>query len=236
MDLVNEQNELSIDLFHGTSTLFMDDIIAHGLGGFNPVREWGLLELSKEVFAQSELHLRETEIYLVKSNSFRLMTEQVSGGSFNWQHGETYVSPSKQTGINYAINKRYGSELLTYTIDFLQALIEKKVKYVTTDLFRKYKKIFGLIEANPSPLLVQISNVPLSVLRSEHGEAPDYNLEQMEQVLSTNLEAYQAYLQQTNFRLVKPISMDKLKLWFINVQEWRPYNPQYNLYHIYPDL
>ena len=33
MVLINDKGGLTIDLFHGTSTLFADSIIKHGLGG-----------------------------------------------------------------------------------------------------------------------------------------------------------------------------------------------------------
>src|ERR1044071_6013102 len=94
LSMINDENHLTIDLFHGTSTLFMDSIIQNGLGGINPVIEWKLLELSKEVYELSEQHLQETKLFKVSSTSFKKMTEQSNGGSFNFQHGDTYLSPS----------------------------------------------------------------------------------------------------------------------------------------------
>ena len=187
------------------------------------------------MYKLSETHLEETETFLIKGSTFKLMTEQVAGGSFNWQHGATYLSPSKKTAVAYATNKRYGSELLTYTIDFLQLLVDKKIKCVTTDLYRKYQKIFGLLEAHPLPSLVQVSNVPVSSLMSEHGESSEDNIAQMQEVLTASPILYEVYLQQTNFRLREPIPMGKLKLWFINVQKWDAFRPEYNLYQIIPN-
>jgi len=230
--MVNKENNLTIDLYHGTSTLFLDSILASGLGGINPVNKWKLLELSKEVYDLSVKHLKETKLFQVSSYSFKKMTEQTSAGSFNFQHGDTYLSPSKQTAARYAINKRYGSELLTYTIDFLKELLSFDIQYVKSDLFKKYPKIFGLIEANPSPLLIQVSNVNISSLLSEHGDDHQSNLNEIEELLHGSIDFFDTALQQCNFRLVSPVTINNLKFWLINVQEWNHLSPKYNLYEI----
>lgn len=232
--IINAENQLTVDLFHGTSTLFLDSIIQNGLGGLNPVAEWKLLELCKEVYELSEQHLKETNLFQVSSFSFKKMAEQSNGGAFNFQHGDSYLSPSKQTAARYAINKEYGSELLTYTINFLKELLNKDIPYVKTDLFRKFPKIFGLIKAKPSPLLIQVKNVNASSLLNEHGEDPKYNLEQMQEMMNDRKELYDAVMQQTNFRLTAPVETSNLKFWLINVQKWNNLTPQYNLYQIIP--
>ena len=233
--MITGENKLTIDLYHGTSTLFLDSIIQNGLGAINPVNEWKLLELSKEVYALSEQYLKETKLFQVSSYSFKRMTEQTNGGSFNFQHGDTYLSPSKQTAARYAINKRYGSEMLTYTIDFLKELLSLDIQYVKSDLFRKYPKIFGLIEANPSPLLIQVSNVSITSLLSEHGDDPQANLEEVKQMMNESEDFFDTALQQTNFRVVAPMPLADLRFWLINVQKWNPLSPQYNLYELKPE-
>ena len=230
--MITDDGKLTIDLYHGTSTLFLDSIIQKGLGAVNPVNEWKLLELSKEVYALSEQYIKETNFFLKKSYSFKKMTEQSSGGSFNFQHGDTYLTPSKQTAARYAINTRYGSEMLTYTIDFLKELISLDIQYVKTNLFRKYPKIFGLIEANPSPLLIRVSNVSINSLLSEYGDDPGANLEDVKQMMNESRDFSETALQQTNFRLVTSVPLTDLKIWLINVQKWNLLSPQYNLYEI----
>ena len=232
--MITTESKLTINLYHGTSTLFLDSIVHNGLGAVNPVNEWKLLELSKEVYALSEQYLKETKLFQVSSYSYKSMTEQTNSGSFNFQHGDTYLSPSKQTAARYAINKRYGSEMLTYTIDFLKELLSLDIKYVKSDLFRKYPKVFGLIEANPSPLLIQVSNVKISSLLSEHGADPQANLDEVEQHINESPDFFDTIMQQTNFRLISPMQVDDLKLWLINVQKWHNLSPQYNLYEIKP--
>lgn len=48
--LYSEDGTLNIHLYHGTSTLFLDSILKHGLAGVNPVKEWELVELCNEVY------------------------------------------------------------------------------------------------------------------------------------------------------------------------------------------
>lgn len=230
--MINAKNQLTIDLYHGTSTLFLDSIIQNGLGGVNPVNEWKLLELSKEVYSLSEKHLKETSLYKVKSSSFKKITEQSNDGTFNFQHGDTYLSPSQNTAVRYATGKEYGSELLTYTIDFLKELLKLEIQYVKSDLYKKYPKIFGLIEARPSPLLIQVKNINVSSLLSEHGGDPKHNLEEMQEYMNESRALFETVLQQTNFRLTATIETSNLKFWLINVQEWNNLTSQSNLYEI----
>lgn len=230
--IINAENQLTVDLFHGTSTLFLDSIIHFGLGGLNPVAEWKLFDLSKEVYQLSEQHLKDTQLFNVSSFSFKKMIEQSNSGAFNFQHGDTYLSPSKQTAVNYVINKEYGSELLSYTISFLKELLNKDISYVKKDLAIKFPKIFGLIKVKPSPLLIQVKNVKASSLLNEHGEDPKHNLDQMQKMMNERKELYEPLMQQTNFRLTTPVETSNLKFWLINVQKWDSLTPLYNLYEI----
>src|SRR6185436_6009388 len=230
--LINEDNLLTIDLYHGTSTLFLDSIIQYGLGGINPVFEWNILELSKKVYELSEQYLKETRLFKVSSFSFKKMTEQSNNGTFNFRHGDSYLSPSQETACRYAINKEYGSEILTYTINFLKELLNQDIPYVKGELFRKFPKIFGLIEAKPSPLLIQIKNINADSLLTEHGDKPKHNFNRLQEYMREGKNLFDTLSQQINFRLTKPISPDNLKFLLINVQKWDNYSPEFNLYEI----
>jgi len=232
VNIINAEDKLTVDLFHGTSTLFLDSIVQNGLGALNPITEWKLLELSKEVYNLSDQYLKETKLFQVSSFSFKNMTEQSNGGAFNFQHGDTYLSPSLKTAVHYAIHKEYGSELLTYTIKLLKELLNKDIPYVKQDLFSKYSKIFGLIESKPSPLLIQVKNVKASSLLNEHGKDPSHNLEQMQEMINESKEFFELMMQQTNFRLTRPVETSNLIFWLINVQIWDIHSPKYNLYEI----
>ena len=92
-----------------------------------------------------------------------------------------------------------------------------------------------MIEANPSPLLIQVSNVSITSLLSEHGDDPQANLEEVKQMMNESEDFFDTALQQTNFRLVAPMPLADLRFWLINVQKWNPLSPQYNLYELKPE-
>lgn len=231
MEILNG-DKLRVDLYHGTSTLFLDSIIKNGLGGVNPVNEWNLVSLCIEVCELSEKHLKDTPLYLKSYISLKKMAEQSNAGSLNFQHGDTYLTPAQQTAINYAINKRYGSEMLTYTIDFLTELINRDIKYVIQELSKKYKQVFGLVKTNPSPILIKVKNVNISSLRNEHGNDPSDNLNFLNDAFVNFNDSFELMGQQTNFRLTTSVNTSALELHLINVQRLGFGNPQYNLYRI----
>lgn len=111
-------NSLPIPLYHGTSTLFLDGILRTGLGGLNPIAEWRVLEFAKAIHPLVTQYLSQDERWMVKAQSFGFMVDQKSA-HMNFQHGDTYLSPALETAARYAIDKRYGSELLTYGLEFL---------------------------------------------------------------------------------------------------------------------
>jgi hypothetical protein len=149
---------LPIPLYHGTSTLFLRSIIKSGLGGADPIADWSVLEFARLIYPLVEQHLSAQADFMLKVQSFKFMVEQKSAG-MNFQHGETYLSPSLSTAVRYAANKRLGSEFLTYTLDFLTELIRLKVAGVTDRLHQAYPQIFEKLDISPAPLLVQAENL-----------------------------------------------------------------------------
>jgi hypothetical protein len=225
-------NILPIPLYHGTSTLFLDSIIEKGLGGANPVQELKLMELCKEVYKFSEEHLKGTKLFEVSGQVLQRMSEQSNIGAFNWQHGHVYLSPSQQTAVNYAISKEFGSELLTYTIMFLKELILLEVPYVINDMYKKYRKVFGMINARASPLLIKINEIYTTSLTTEHGDDCSNSIKEIDELMNLEDHTRQMFLQQTNFRLITPIPT--LDIFLINIKEWKEWSPSYNLYRIEP--
>lgn len=231
-NILTKEGKLKIDFYHGSSTIFLNSIIKNGLGGINPIEEWKILELSNEVYKLSEKHLKDTVLFIAKSKSYKLMIEQSNNGNFNFQHGDTYITPSKQTAIRYAINNTYGSELLSRTIEFLKKLIALRIDYVTKDLFRKYSEVFNIIEANPSPILLKIKNIDPQLLSNEYGKEPGENYKQISKILESSPDHIDLYLQQINFRLNSTIGINNLEKYLINVTKWQHFIPEYNLFII----
>jgi hypothetical protein len=226
--------ELSVPLYHGTSTLFLDGILAHGLGAANPISDLRLLDFITDIRPLLDAHLASTTIYQARSGSFALMAAQASRG-LNFQHGHSYLSPSPETAIRYAANKRYGSELLTYTLDFLQALLDHEVPTVADQLFSRYPSIFACLDISPAPVLIRAERVPVQSLLTENGQSPDEHVKRISELCRTFPDHFDVLTQQLNFRLVQPLLPQQTKAWLINVTKWHPLKPSYTLYQLVPN-
>jgi hypothetical protein len=231
-ELMDRNGRLNIDMYHGTSTLFLDSIVENGLAGIDPVRNWNLLELSKEVYDLSAENLKGTDFFEIRKYSFQKMVEQSNEGYFNFTHGGTYLSPSSFTAAKYAIDKRYGSELLTYTLELLNELIKLDITYVKQDLFPRFSEIFNFMDLQPSPLLIKVSKPYKSNLLDEKGNEPTKNFNQLSKILDEKPEIFDDLTQQTNFMLTQQVKSENLKFWLINIKEWNQFVPKYNLYSI----
>jgi hypothetical protein len=218
-------------MYHGTSTLFLRGILEHGLGGKNPIEEWRVLNFAQEILPLAERHPSHIKAFTLKIGSFKRMTEQFSE-HWNFQHGDTYLSPSRSTAIRYASNNRYGSELLTYSLDFLRGLLDREVPGVDSEIFRRHPHIFHKLDVSPAPVLIEIDGIPKSALRSEHGEDPSTAIKELEMAMAKHPESIEDYCQQTNFRLRAPIPAERLKISLLVVTRWDPIFPEYDLYPI----
>lgn len=223
------EQHVRFPLYHGTSTLFLGGIAEHGLGGRDPIAEWKVLDCAKAIYPVVELHLAESEDFMARCVSFRLMVDQATGRR-NFQHGNAYLSPSASTAIRYAVNTRYGSELLTYTLDFISELLRRKIPGIADDLFRSFPQVFEKLDISAAPVLVAAEDVSTAALLAENGEEAQPTLDFVYQTLKHRAEPRDVLLQQSNFRLIQPVSAKQLKVWLINVTQWDPFTPRYSLH------
>ena len=190
--------------------------------------DWRVHEFARAIYPLVHKHFSKESGWMVKVQSFGFMVEQRSEAA-NYQHGDTYLSPALSTAVRYAVNKRFGSELLTYSLDFLDELIRRQVPGVSDDLYRQYPDLFRFLDISCAPLLVEASNVLADQLVDEHGGDPEFNLSQIARVLDENGPGEAIELQQTNFRLRSTVPVPALRIWLINVAHWHPFSPQYTL-------
>jgi hypothetical protein len=222
---------LTVPLYHGTSSLFLEGIRRLGLGAKNPLAELNLYAFSREVHALTEKHLSSTVEFKKRFGSFSRMVSQAFG-SWNFQHGQTYLSPSIGQATIYAINNRYGSELLTYTLDFLQLLLQREIPGVRRELFQQYRPIFNLLDVSPAPILVSVSSITASMLQTEQGKDARERLVEVQQLANGDLENLEILGQQMNFRLTTPVRLEEMRASLINVTHYDSIIPKYVLYEI----
>jgi hypothetical protein len=130
------------------------------------------------------------------------------------------------------VNKRYGSELLSYSLVFLQLLLDLEVPGVASELYQRHPAVFRFLDISPSPMLVRADNVPVAGLLTGNGKDTVSSIERLLQLGEKGEKQLEEFGQQTNFRLVSPLSVSQTKLWFINVTEWSPFTQRYTLYNL----
>ncbi len=218
--LVTDNGQMLVPLYHGTSKIFLDSIQESGLGAKDPNIMFKSHELLTEMFNLEGWNWSDDPELSRMALTIRYIVDQsVSGGGFNFRHGNAYLTPSKLTAVRYALINRLGSELLSTTIslfDSLKVRDEGKAREVTS----KYPIISELLSLEPQPLLVEALRVPIRSLRSEQGNAPEVVMDP---------ESFHGMFQQHNFELIHPLPADNLRYYEI---EWHNSDldlPKYSL-------
>jgi hypothetical protein len=220
--------ELEFPLYHGTCTLFLESISQHGLGGWDPIKEWRVLECLRKVLPIAEKHAGRSEIILSHIGNARSMAEQVNTG-LNFQHGGVYLSPSKETAVRYACGKKKGSELISRAVLLIEELVRLNVGEVKADLYQEFPEVFHLQDIDAAPVLICIPQLDPDMLLSERGESPDDNLAKIRGLRVRIPDSWEQISQQLNFRLTQPVPVDEISVSLIAVRKWKQYEIDYGL-------
>ena len=220
--------DLEFPLYHGTCTLFLERIAQHGLGGWDPIKEWRVLDCLRKVLPIAEKHAARSEIIRSHIGNARSMAEQVNAG-LNFQHGSVYLSPSKETAVRYACGKKKGSELISRVVLLIEELVRLDIAEVKTDLYQEFPEVFHLQDIDAAPVLIQVNHVSVDNLLSERGESPEDNLERIRGLQIRIPESWETISQQFNFRLVRPIPGKDLTASLVAVRRWQQFAIDYAL-------
>lgn len=218
---------IPVSLYHGTSSLFLEGILEDGLCGRDPLTEWRVLEFARAIAPLVKKHCAPRDDLEAKAESFARMVNQ-QAAALNFPHGQAYVTPSIFKAVQYAANTRYGSELLTYALDFLSELIRMDVEGVTSSLSGRFPQIFEKLDISPAPLLVRVDAVPIQAVLTETGEDPSPRVKWIREVTENADFDPEVLLQQVNFRLIEPAPVADIS--FIHVTRWDRFAPVYTLF------
>jgi hypothetical protein len=217
-------------LYHGTSSIFLDEIMAHGLGGKDPIREGRVLEFARTIEPLVTKQFGTNRAWMQKVCAFQLMCKQSNSG-LNYQHGDTYLTPSRAQAIGYTISKRWGSELLSCTLDFLDELVRLQVPGVCDVLFQKYRHIFRMLSRNAAPILIEIPDLSEADLVLERGEEVGEYLTKLKAFVEAR-DQRPFNIPGSCFRLRRVIPKERMKIWLVNVIDAEQFDPKYSLYEI----
>ena len=224
---------LEFPLYHGTSTIFLESIKKYGLGGWDPIKEWRVLECAQKLLPLAEEYASRSEVIKVHLGTTRAMVAQVND-HMNFQHGQVYLSPVESTAVRYATSKKKGSELVSRVVLLIEELTRLEVKAVITDLYREFPRLVELQDIDAAPVLIKVDKLHQDCLLSEKGGAPDENLRYIRSAIPKWGSDWQSMCQQTNFRLLKPIAANDLTVSLISVRSRRPSKviPDYGLIEV----
>ena len=220
--------DLEFPLYHGTCTLFLERIAQHGLGGWDPIKEWRVLECLRKVLPIAEKHAARSEVIRNHIGTSRSMAAQVSA-VMNFQHGSVYLSPSKKTAVRYACGKKKGSELISRAVLLIEELVRLDIAEVKTDLRQEFPEVFHLQDIDAAPVLICIPQLNPDVLISERGEPPEDNLAKIRDLQVRFPSSWEQLSQQLNFRLIQPVHADEIAVSLIAVRKWNPHEIDYGL-------
>jgi hypothetical protein len=211
----------SLNLYHGTSSIFLQGIREKGLGGQNILETWGFFEFIRDLAPLCEGHCDEIDSYIFD----KIVNQEV--GHSNFQHGHTYLSPSKSTAARYAASNRYGSELVSEAMTRVEHLLGRNCG--VEKLLSSYPNIKAVRDNDCNPLLITTPNAGRFKLRTEHGKDAARTIEKVLSTLSQNPDEVDLYHQQDNFRLDSIVPFNELIIESITITGSMSGFPQYEI-------
>jgi hypothetical protein len=224
-------SKIGFPLYHGTSTLFLDGIAQHGLGGYDPVASLRVVECARKLWSHAVDNADRSDVLASRLPSFELMVGQVRG-RMNFQHGQAYLTPARQTALSYACHKAKGSEIITYTLEVAEELLRLGVGEVSEGISNEYAPLFNLIYVNAAPVLLELGSVDSEALVSEDGGSADANLDLIAKLRSQDPDGYQSLSQQVNFRLMRPVGLADIRASLILTDRYQVVVSDYKLLEI----
>ena len=203
-----ENGVIQRPLYHGTTSLFVNSIKEHGLGGLNPVEEWDLVSIYRALFEVADKKFRGAiswEKVREKASYIAYQKNSNDGLNYNFRHGNVYLTPIRKIAFDYAsINE--GSELLGYLKGLVLYLIHQKGHKEVNDILPM--KVASILSKSYQPVLLRLESVCLTEIEPENGMDKDYLLSLWQNFYETG--AVDKGL--TNWKLTKPLPWGRIEV------------------------
>jgi hypothetical protein len=205
-----EDGRLCIPLYHGTSSLFESSIRAYGLGALNPLDRYEAQSFLRAVYTLCEEAFEsDAEWQSCKFAAKWIANQESFSDSSNFQHGQTYLTPSRSSAVGYALTNRLGSEFLSQAFRMYRLLQERAALLLERSSLVKHPfvSVFGVEHV---PVLITVKDVPVSSIASEGGDSAEASLEQLRQFKQfLDLPGIPLNI---NFRLIRTILPDSCSI------------------------
>ena len=227
--------KLEFPLYHGTSTIFLDSILRHGLGAFNPLIDLKVLPLLEYIYPLwNKAFESDSNRQAAKFCIEWILGQVVTEGGANFRHGGTYLTPSKKSAVSYALKNRFGSELLSYTLNLYQDLVSCKPEISQDPKLKEFPSIYFL-ESKALPILIEIQGIEIDRLRSETGEGVEKNIESIRNYSEIGINLEDEILN-FNFELIQAVSPKILKVYEIILIAEDEFFPNCKFEQIHPPI
>jgi hypothetical protein len=213
---------LTIPLYHGTSSLFLTSIREQGLGGVNPIKQFQVREFFAEIFKRCDTALAGDKEWEACKFVAEYLRDQVSNGdSSNYQHGDTYLSPSRASAVGYALTNKFGSELISNAHRLLSFVQERRPELLEDNEIAHHQ-LLNFFGYDHKPVVLKMHNIPVSILSSECGDSPEKGMDFLIDMLPFLNDS--GVVVNSNFRLLRPVPFDACEVEFIDpVDETNPF-------------
>ncbi|MDO6803930.1 hypothetical protein Q4595_15880 [Wenyingzhuangia sp. 1_MG-2023] len=198
-----------------------------GLGGINPNIKYKNLELLQYLSLECEKKIPDNKEYLVIRDASLGMANQKpvefktpDGGTFigNYEHKNIYVGLTLERAIIYACDNKYGSEILEYCIKLFEFLKENDSSFNLPEELNLFN-IEKYINKEHKPILIEINEINENELETEFGKNGTEYLANLRKTLPTlNEMDFHRKLGYSNFRLLKPIESERLKIYEVDFE------------------
>ena len=206
---------LTVPLFHGTSTLFLESIQEHGLGGVNPIDTFSVRNFVQQAYGLCDSILAgEKEWDACKFSASWCNKQESFSDNANFQHGDTYLTPSRASAVGYALTNRFGSELLSLGAKLIDLIQERRPELLEQHPLMRHP-VRKLVSSDSKPILITARNVSIDMLRSESGDNPQKQIELLETLWPIDPDT----VLNINFRLCSILSSNSLKIEYLDPKQ-----------------
>ncbi|MDQ6598091.1 hypothetical protein [Bacillus salipaludis] len=216
-----KDGRLMIPLYHGTSTLFLDDILTNGLGAASPIEKYGIMETLEKLVNIGNEYIE----YLPKREQGQLKYFTPTGKQSvaHFRYGGVFLSPSKITAIKYSRNE-YGSELISKTVRLYHFLKKYSVPVVLDNDFLSH-----IINCSYQPVVIIASGIDCTLLQSEVLITGfDTNIKELQRLLDEyGMDSIIEWSQQCNFELSRPHIITPEHLNVLSAEEYNDIREKY---------
>lgn len=210
--MIDLEEDLPINLYHGTSSIFLPWIERYGLGGFEILKEFKLQKIFEELCTVLEENGEKSEWWERNQICVEPMIDgAVIPGGMDFRYSEVYASASRRTAEGYATGNKYGSEYVSMLFGAYEAVKEISVE-LADKIFPQNHAMHELIGTRNEPILITIKNLKRNEL------ATDNDREIVEQLEEIRIHD-ESELDLCNFRISKIVPYEELVVEYLGTEE-----------------